>query len=178
MGTNYNITPKQFNGSDYDTLYFKNTSQQVLLNDSDLATILGLSGTPNVDEALNKLLVSTIHVQAYSGSGLNNRPITNPKSITFIGFTPKLVIISRDNFTDITNIQPYMWSIGIFPYNGNGFRLSPSTDGGSEFVVTWNTVNNNTTLTWVYPGSTTPISTGDYENLDESQVEYKVYAFR
>lgn len=53
MSTTKNITMKQFNGIDYDTIYPKNTSQQVLLNDSDLANSLGLTNTdPTVNDAL------------------------------------------------------------------------------------------------------------------------------
>lgn len=50
MATEYNITQKQYNGVDYDTLYPQTTGQQVLLNDD---TIL-YSGIPTVNGALIK----------------------------------------------------------------------------------------------------------------------------
>lgn len=60
MSTTKDITMKQFNGIDYDTLYPKNTSQQVLLNDSDLADSLGLTNTdPTVNDALGAITDGT-----------------------------------------------------------------------------------------------------------------------
>lgn len=39
------ITMHQYNGTDYDTLYPKTTSQQILLNDSELANLYGVDST-------------------------------------------------------------------------------------------------------------------------------------
>ena len=50
MATEYNITQKQYNGVDYDTLYPETTSQQVLLNDSAIS----YSDNPTVNGALIK----------------------------------------------------------------------------------------------------------------------------
>ncbi len=56
MSTIKDFTMRQYNGIDYDTLYPKSTSQQVLLNDSELASNLGLSGdNPTVNDGLNQL---------------------------------------------------------------------------------------------------------------------------
>lgn len=162
MGTNYNITPKQFNGTDYDTLYFKNTSQQVLLNDSDLATILGLSGTPNVDEALNEILTSTVEVSGYDG-GNNEHTSTTPMSVE-IPFQPKFVIIS--------NFSSDNWGLGLFPYNCIGADIAKSDP--TVYTTSWNTVSDGTTtLTWYYPNQSAASV-----NLDVGSVHYYVYAFR
>lgn len=50
MATEYNITQKQYNGTDYDTLYPKTTSQQVLLNDNTIS----YTGDATVNGALTK----------------------------------------------------------------------------------------------------------------------------
>lgn len=56
MSTTKDITMKQFNGIDYDTLYPKNTSQQVLLNNGALADSLGLTNSdPTVNDALGAI---------------------------------------------------------------------------------------------------------------------------
>lgn len=90
MGSNYLITPKEFNGTDYNTLYFKTISQQVLLNDNMLATALGLSGTPNVDNALNGLktytdaeLSDVLHFEITSYVGTGNGGSSYPCQISF-----------------------------------------------------------------------------------------------
>ena len=50
MATEYNITQKQYNGTDYDTLYPRTTSQQVLLNDGEIS----YTGSATVNGALIK----------------------------------------------------------------------------------------------------------------------------
>lgn len=50
MATEYNITQKQYNGTDYDTLYPQTTSQQVLLNDGAIS----YTGSATVNGALIK----------------------------------------------------------------------------------------------------------------------------
>lgn len=50
MATEYNITQKQYNGVDYDTLYPQTTSQQVSLNDDAIL----YSDNPTVNGALIK----------------------------------------------------------------------------------------------------------------------------
>lgn len=50
MATEYNIIQKQYNGTDYDTLYPQTTSQQVLLNDNTIS----YTGDATVNGALTK----------------------------------------------------------------------------------------------------------------------------
>lgn len=53
----YDITMKQYDGAGYNTLYPKNVSQQVLLNDSAIATALGIvSANPTITEAISKII--------------------------------------------------------------------------------------------------------------------------
>lgn len=77
MATNKNITMKQFNGTDYDTLYPKTKAEQVegiysnqeLLSDSTKA-LFGLSADAVPDDAFKKLvgLRAVIHAFAQSGA--------------------------------------------------------------------------------------------------------------
>lgn len=86
MASENNITMKQYNGTDYDTLYPKNTSQQSLLNDSTLATALGLSGTPTVNDALtaiNTLVAGGAKIETGSYVGTGTYGASNPCSLTF-----------------------------------------------------------------------------------------------
>ena len=89
MGSNYLITPKEFNGTDYDTLYFKTISQQVLLNDNALATKLGLSSGANLHDLLaNGNLIG----QIVSYTGTNEYGSSHPCSISF-SFAPDFVMV-------------------------------------------------------------------------------------
>ena len=94
MASENNITMKQYNGTDYDTLYPKNTSQQSLLNDSTLATALGLSGTPTVNDALTAITLvaggAKIETGSYVGTGTYGS--SNPCSLTF-DFAPKVLFM-------------------------------------------------------------------------------------
>lgn len=95
MASNYDVTMKQYNGTDYDKLYPKDISQQVLLNDNDVAQTIGItSPNPSILEALSKLQEninftyssSTVfEIVSYVGDG------TTSNSITF-SFVPKIVI--------------------------------------------------------------------------------------
>ena len=68
MSTIKNFTMNQYNGVDYDTLYPKTTSQQALLNDSELASNLGLSGdNPTVNDALYNVGAAEVVVTAMNG---------------------------------------------------------------------------------------------------------------
>lgn len=86
---NYNFTMKEFNGTSYDTLYPKSTSQQVLLNDSALASKLGLSSGANLHDLLaNGNLIG----QIVSYTGTNDSGSSHPCSISF-SFAPDFVMV-------------------------------------------------------------------------------------
>lgn len=56
MSTIKDFTMRQYNGIDYDTLYPKTTSQQVLLNDSELAQFWNIIQTnPNIEDTLKNM---------------------------------------------------------------------------------------------------------------------------
>ena len=91
MATNKNFTMQQYNGTDYDVLYPKNTSQQTLLNDSTLATALGLTATnPEIDQALTEIVSKitalengAVKIQTGSYVGTGTYGSSNPCSLTF-----------------------------------------------------------------------------------------------
>lgn len=68
MATEYNITQKQYNGTDYDTLYPQTTSQQVLLNDDAISH----TGSATVNGALMKQQteISSLNSKIDYGSSL------------------------------------------------------------------------------------------------------------
>lgn len=108
MADNLDITMKQYNGNDYDTLYPKNISQQVLLNDSTFANLISLTTVnPNILDALEKIygtlttdidttnsridttnlrISNLVSYGTYVGDGQNT------KSLTF-SYIPKIILI-------------------------------------------------------------------------------------
>ena len=134
MATDKNITMKQFNGTDYDTLYPKTIASQIpdVYSKSYIDSILK-------DKA-------RIQTGSYVGTGTYGRD--NPCSLTF-DFVPKHVqIYAFENM--INNF------IGLFYYspqkmfNGQIYR-------GYNNNVYWNTANlsvsvDGNTITW-YEGS-------------------------
>lgn len=92
MATNKNFTMQQYNGTDYDVLYPKNTSQQTLLNDSALATALGITATsPEIDQALTEIVNKitalengAVKIQTGSYVGTGTYGASNPCSLTFL----------------------------------------------------------------------------------------------
>ena len=124
---NYNFTMKEFNGTSYDTLYPKTISQQVLLNDNNLANKLGLSGSNiNIDQVLNKFPI--IETGDYIGTGTYGQD--NPTTIT-CSFSPKFVVLGCSNVSEL------YW--GMFVYD-NGI-LSPGDGQGHSLSVDWSTTN-------------------------------------
>lgn len=112
MADNFDITMKQYNGADYDTLYPKNISQQVLLNDSVFASLINLATVnPNILEALKKIYsnlttsITTINDTLTTSITNTNTRISNlvsygtyvgdgqtTKSLTF-SYIPKIILI-------------------------------------------------------------------------------------
>lgn len=104
----YDITMKKYNGSGYDSLYPKDISQQVMLNNSDVANLIGLS-TPNptILDAVSKVQTNlnwvadnyaVTSIGLYNGNGQYGTDHKN--SLTF-SFIPKCVIITSGNYATI-----------------------------------------------------------------------------
>lgn len=93
MASNYDVTMKQYNGTDYDKLYPKDISQQVLLNDNTVAQYIAIT-TPNptILQAIFQLQSNIFfwgtrcEIVSYTGDGTNSI-----KSISF-SLIPKIVI--------------------------------------------------------------------------------------
>ena len=107
MSTIKDFTMRQYNGIDYDTLYPKSTSQQVLLNDSELASNLGLSGdNPTVNDALYNAGAAEVVVTALNGHTITatkgtttlTQTVTSNYSVTF-----KIASFGTWTFTDTTS---------------------------------------------------------------------------
>ena len=113
MATNKNITIKQFNGTDYDTLYPKTIASQIPDVYSKTNTItaetlsqLGLSADKLPNDAFQQIKTLIDNVQSSTDSkariqtgsyvGTGTYGANNPCSLTF-DFTPSLVIIYNKN---------------------------------------------------------------------------------
>lgn len=139
---NYDITMKTFNGTNYDTLFPQNISQQVLLNDSSIATALGIT-TPNptVTEAIDKLQLKISNISEYgSYVGTGTYGVDNPNTLTF-SVAPKLVIIMGILYTPPSTIYAVL---GFF-IRGNDKSFGISNSSVNLFNnCTW----NDKTLSW------------------------------
>lgn len=145
MANNYEITMKQYNGNDYDTLYPKNVSQQVLLNSSDIANQLGLIITnPTVADAISKLQSNIyddiITRGSYIGTGTYGPD--HPNQLTF-DFVPRLIII----------INEYNATLGIFV---QGILAGMTIPYGTSLDVVWAQSGKN--ISWY-------VNSGSNENV-------------
>ena len=86
MATDKNITMKQFNGTDYDTLYPKTIASQI----------------PDVysKSYIDSILKNSAKIQTGSYVGTGTYGASNPCTLTF-DFSPKLFILDNSN--------PYVW---------------------------------------------------------------------
>ena len=117
MATNKNITMKQFNGRDYDTLYPKTIASQIPDVYSKTNTItaetlsqLGLSADKLPNDAFQQIKTLIDNVQSsadskarfqmgsYVGTGTYGNK--NPCSLTF-DFVPKVVYISQPTYITV-----------------------------------------------------------------------------
>ena len=156
MATKKNITMKQFNGTDYDTLYPKTKveqvegaySQQQILADST-KTLYGLDATAVPDDvlALIKPMIDNNYAElsslanskakiatgSYVGTGAFNGSETN-SALTYItvGFTPKFFLLTNEYGQAIVAIGQNIGFCALADYVlGLGVsRVSPS-------IVTW-----------------------------------------
>ena len=113
MATNKNITMKQFNGTDYDTLYPKTIASQIpdVYSKTDTITAttlsqLGLSANKLPNDAFQQIKTLIDNVQSSSDSkarfqmgsyvGTGTYGNNNPCSLTF-DFEPEFVFVFRYN---------------------------------------------------------------------------------
>ena len=172
MATTKNITMKQFNGTDYDTLYPKTIASQIpdVYSKTDTITAttlsqLGLSADKLPNDAFQQIKTLIDNVQSsadskarfqmgsYVGTGTYGE--NNPCSLTF-DFVPKVVYISQPTYitADYNNntetLSPYFMQMVNGASNGNGAFISLRS--GSYFYSTGNSVVkcsfNDKTVSW------------------------------
>ena len=172
MATNKNITMKQFNGTDYDTLYPKTIASQIpdVYSKTDTITAetlsrLGLSAAKLPNDAFQQIKTLIDNVQSsadskarfqtgtYVGTGTHGRD--NPCSLTF-DFVPKVVYISQPTYitanysnTEYT-LSPYFIQIVNGVQMGSG--IFTSLRSGSYFYDAGDSVVscsfNDKTVSW------------------------------
>ena len=126
MATEKNITMKQFNGTDYDTLYPKTIASQI----------------PDVysKSYIDSILKDSAKIQTGSYVGTGTYGANHPCTLTF-DFIPEVFFIQ--NLTSSVPIFPYVWgSNKIYFLSGNYAYNSTVTTSG--MTITW--YGDNATL--------------------------------
>lgn len=159
MATNKNITMRQFNGTDYDTLYPKTVASQIPDVYSTTETItaetlgqlgLGADKLPNdafqqIKTLINNAQTSAdnkakIQIGSYVGTGTYG--VNNPCSLTF-DFVPKYLWVSTDSTSGI-------WNYAVD--NNIGLHYMPGITSCSAFYTgNYNSVNisvSGKTISW------------------------------
>lgn len=152
---NYDITMKQYNGSGYDSLYPKDIGQQVLLNDSSLRSLLGITtSNPSINDAiaqLNTNAENSIEMGSYVGTGQYGS--THPNSLSF-SFNPRFVYIMG-------------WNSGAFIKEAPWGVITEFSSSSDLMPVTW----GNKTMSW-YNG------TSELQQLNHENDTYYYIAFK
>lgn len=178
MATTKNIIMKQFNGTDYDTLYPKTkveqvegayAKQQILTSATAALYGLGASAVPDDVLATARSLISTAQSTAdskckiMSGSyvGTGTYGSGNKNSLTFDN-PPKMLIVASPGHTGYNGTKSYDLLLYISGFNG----LAPSsfTSGSNGFYMVTISGSGNT-VSWYSTGS------AEYQ-LNESGVTY------
>ena len=146
MATNKNITMKQFNGTDYDTLYPKTIASQI----------------PDVysKSYIDSILKDNARIQAGSYVGTGTYGADNPCTLTF-DFSPKVIAINTKDpyytvfltpilikgLTNIDYITSYITANGNIRYDslhstwGNNFVSWYGRSATSQ--LNWNNITYN-----------------------------------
>ena len=168
MASEFKITEKQFNGTDYDTLYPKTISQQNIISNSNTLTALGLSSGATVDDGLVALAGSIANLtngKCQVEIGNYNGNNTSTKTLTF-QHIPRLLWVwdSSVNMFDLFDVgSPSTVNGIILNKQFIVFNLSnstshftvpvrvASTSGQAEkFYVTWNKDDNTKKIGWTF----------------------------
>ena len=128
MATDKLITMKQFNGTDYDTLYPKTIASQIpdVYSKTDTITAntlsqFGLSADKLPNDAFQQikaLIDGKPNIQTGSYVGTGTYGVNNPCSLTF-GFSPSILIISgvlKSKSTSISGIGSVIMNISYGHY--------------------------------------------------------------
>ena len=149
MATEKNITMKQFNGTDYDTLYPKTIASQIpdVYSKTDTITAetlsqLGLTADKLPNDAFQQIKTLINNVQSSTGGkakiqtgsyvGTGTYGANNPCSLTF-NFIPKVFILSN-NYNDIVALYNQTYADNDYP----------TRVGIIDIYLTW----NNNQVSW------------------------------
>ena len=158
---NINFTMKQYTGSDYNTLYPKNTSQQVLLNDSDLVNFLALSGAnKTANDAFNAIVPL-------------NKKIWWKRTVSFGEYKAdaSLVAIYRNTSNSVNTTRYYSSSISINQDTGL-VSLSGTISSVSFTYINHGAATLNTTLKGKYWATSSSSNTVYYTPSNAPDVTY------
>lgn len=139
MANEYDITMRQFNGTDYDSVFPKTVSQQVLINDNELASDLGIPDSSSVNTALASLVGAVkVATGTYTGAG------NTSKAFTF-DFVPKFGIIATTDAGVVADsnadgmFNSIIWIKGVTETSVN--------NGTTKYTTTIALSNNDKTIT-------------------------------
>ena len=142
MATNKNITMKQFNGTDYDTLYPKTkveqvegayTQQQILADSTKGLYGLGTDAVPDDAFVSLKTLVSNVtesvksKAQIVTGTYTGTGNTKAKKTLTF-PFAPKLLFISSNS----NSYYSYLWVIN---FGGGSYGIAENSSNSKASLL-------------------------------------------
>ena len=159
MATNKNITMKQFNGTDYDTLYPKTIASQIpdVYSKTDTITAetlsqLGLSADKLPNDAFQqiKTLIDNVQlstdskakIQTGSYVGTGTYGAGNPCSLTF-DFVPKFLYIKSTNSSSAGFFLPHTLTNTFQSFAYQGFIQNTAIQSGNCYGKM-----EETTLSW------------------------------
>ena len=142
MATDKLITMKQFNGTDYDTLYPKTIASQIpdVYSKTDTITAntlsqFGLSANKLPNDAFQRiktLIDGKPNIQTGSYAGTGTYGANNPCRLTF-NFEPKVVIINQ-----VDNGTTFREGIILCLWYGSEYARGVGTGNNGICYVTWN----------------------------------------
>lgn len=192
MATTKNIIMKQFNGTDYDTLYPKTVAAQIddvysksetysksqlytqsqlytrqqILSDTT-KTLFGLGSNAIPDDVFSWIgqEAPRIETGTYVGTGVKGE--ANPNSLTF-GFIPKVVFVVPDARTQRGNGMILVQGASTFGGFGT-FYTTTGTETLTNVLISW----SGKSVSWYCPTD----YEGEVYQQNESGVTYHYVAF-
>lgn len=161
MATTKNITMKQFNGTDYDTLYPKTVAAQIndvyskddcLTDSTRTAYGLGSSAVPNSIFVIARTLIQNaqntadskclVETGSYTGTGTYGND--NKNTLTF-GGVPKMLVVSAGAsraYSSRTN------TLMIILYGMTGLVMTSMDDSGTNNMTMVNISQSGSNISW------------------------------
>ena len=161
MATTKNITMKQFNGTDYDTLYPKTVAAQIndveskddcLTNSTKTAYGLGSSAVPNSIFAIARTLIQNaqntadskclVETGSYTGTGTYGSD--NKNTLTF-GSAPKMLIVSAGASTSYSQT---INTLMIILHGMTGVVMTSMDSSGTNNMTLVNISQSGSNISW------------------------------